>query len=88
MLKRFRQNSIIQYALFCTRNAYFYSHFEIVICIYSVMGDIDQMSTNTSSYTICSAPNVYIFVYILIETLIAPFKGTYELQCRPTQKLI
>ena len=30
------------------------------------------MSTNTSSYTICSAPNVYIFVYILIETRIAP----------------
>ena len=32
------------------------------------------MSTNTSSYTICSAPNVYIFVYILIETHIAPLK--------------
>ena len=30
------------------------------------------MSTNTSSYTIRSAPNVYIFVYILIETRIAP----------------
>ena len=30
------------------------------------------MSTNTSSYTICSEPNVYIFVYILIETRIAP----------------
>ena len=30
------------------------------------------MSTNTSSYTICSAPNVYIFVYILTETRIAP----------------
>ena len=29
------------------------------------------MSTNTSSCTICSAPNVYIFVYILIETRIA-----------------
>ena len=34
------------------------------------------MSTNTSSYTICSAPNVYIFVYILIETRIAPLNGT------------
>ena len=55
-----------------TRNLYSYSHFEIVICIYSVRGDIDQMSTNTSSYTICNAPNVYIFVYILIETRIAP----------------
>ena len=44
----------------------------MIICIYSVRGDIDQMSTNTSSYTICSTPNVYICVYILIETRIAP----------------
>ena len=58
--------------LLYTRNPYSYSHFEIVICIYSVRGDIDQMSTNTSRYTICSAPFVYIFVYILIETPIAP----------------
>ena len=62
--------------LLYTRNPYSYSHFEKVICIYSVRGDIDQMSTNTSSYTICSAPNVYIFVYILIETRIAPLKYT------------
>ena len=55
-----------------TRNQYSYSHFEIVICIYSVRGDIDQMSTNTFSYTICNPPNVYILVYILIETRIAP----------------
>ena len=58
--------------LLYTRNPYFHSHFEIVICIYSVRGEIDQMSTNTSSYTICSTPNVYIFVYILTETHIAP----------------
>ena len=32
------------------------------------------MSTNTFHYTICSTPNVYIFVYILIETRIAPLK--------------
>ena len=44
--------------------------FEIVISIYSV--NINQISTNTSNYTICSAPNVYIFVDILIETRIAP----------------
>ena len=62
--------------LLYTRDPYSYSHFEIVICIYSVRGDIDQMSTNTSSYTICSAPNVYIFVYILIETHIAPLTFT------------
>ena len=60
--------------LLYTRNPYSYSHFEIVICIYSVRGDIDQMSTNTYSYTICSAPFVYIFVYILIETRIAPLR--------------
>ena len=42
-----------------------------------VRGGIDQMSTNTSSYTICSAPNVYIFVYILIETRIAPLIYEY-----------
>ena len=58
--------------LLYTRNPYSYSHFEIAICIYSVRGDIDQMSTNTSSYTICSASNVYMFVYIFIETRIAP----------------
>ena len=58
--------------LLYTKNPHSYSHFEIVICIYSVRGDIDQMLTNTSSYTICSAPNVYIFVYILNETRIAP----------------
>ena len=43
-----------------TRNPYFYSHFEISICIYSVSGEIDQMSTNTSRYTTCCAANVYI----------------------------
>ena len=32
------------------------------------------MSTNTCSYTICSAPNVYVFVYILLETHIAPLR--------------
>ena len=58
--------------LLYTRNPYSYSHFETVICNYSVRGDIDLMSTNTSSYTICRAPNVYTFVYILIETRIAP----------------
>ena len=61
--------------LLCTRNPYSYSHFEIVICIYLVRGDIGQMSTNTSRYTICSTLNVYIFVYILIETRIAPLTG-------------
>ena len=59
-----------------TRNPYSYSHFEIFICIYSVWGEIDQMSTNTFRYTTCCAANVYIFVYILIGTLIAPLKIT------------
>ena len=34
------------------------------------------MSADTSSYTICNAPNVYMFVYILIETHIAPLIDT------------
>ena len=49
--------------------------FKIVICIDSVRRDIGQMSTNTSSYIICSAPNVYILVYILIETPYSTFKA-------------
>ena len=36
------------------------------------------MSTNTSSCTICSAPNVYIFFYILIETRIGPLTVPFE----------
>ena len=58
--------------LLYTRNPYSYSHFEIFVCIYSVRGDIDQMSTNTPSYTICRPPITYIFVNILIGTRIAP----------------
>ena len=54
------------------RNPYSYSYFAIVVCIYSVRGAIDQMTTNTPSYTICSAPIVYICVYIFIEICIAP----------------
>ena len=64
--------------LLCTRNPYSYSNFEIVICIDSVRGDIDQMSTNIHSYTIYSAPNVDIFVYILIETRIAPLRSAWN----------
>ena len=76
-LKTIEQNPLLISILSYTRNPYSYSYFEIVICIYSVWGDIDQMSTNTSSYTICSAPNVYIFIYILIETHIAPLKSKF-----------
>ena len=71
-LKTIEQNLLWISILSYTRNPYSYSYFEIVICIYSVRGDIDQMSTNTSNYTIGSAPYLYIFVYILIETHIAP----------------
>ena len=67
-----QHNPVLISILLYTRNPYSYSHFEIIVCIYSVRGDIDKMSTNTPSYTICSAPIVYIFVYILIETRIAP----------------
>ena len=43
------------------------------------------MSADTSSYTICSAPNVYMFVYILIETRIAPLIDIWRLKS-PTVK--
>ena len=36
------------------------------------MGEIDQISTNTLRYTMCSAPNVYKFVYTLIGAHIVP----------------
>ena len=52
--------------LLCTRNPYTYSYFEIFICVYSVRGENDQMSTNTFRYSTCCAANVYIFVYIFI----------------------
>ena len=64
------------------RKLYSYLHFEIIIYIYSVRGDTDQMSTTTCSYTICSAPNVYIFVYILIETHLAPLIFDFGLPWR------
>ena len=54
------------------RSLYTYSHLKICICIYSVRGEIDQISTETFRYTICYAPNVYIFVYILIGAPIVP----------------
>ena len=69
-----QHNPVLISILLYTRNPYSYSHFEIIVCIYSVRGDIDKMSTNTPSYTICSSPIVYIFVYILIETRIAPLR--------------
>ena len=58
--------------LLYTGNPYSYSHFEIFICIYSVRGEIDQISTNTLRYTTWCAANVYIFVKILIGTPIVP----------------
>ena len=47
------------------------------------------MSTNTPSYTICSAPTVYIFVYILIETRFAPLmeKKCKHIQSDPSHPL-
>ena len=64
---KIREHNIVQISTFLhTRNLYSYSHLEIFICIYSVRGEFDQMSADPSSYTICSAPSVYMFVYILI----------------------
>ena len=66
------QNTVYTSTLLCTRKPYTYSYFEIFICIYNVRGEIDQMLTNTSKYSICCAANVYIFVYIFIGTPIVP----------------
>ena len=68
-----REHNTVYISIFLyTRNLYSYSHLEIFICIYSVRGEIDQISTNTFRYTMCCAPNVYMFVYILIGTPIVP----------------
>ena len=56
------------------KKATFLFTFRLFICIYSVRGEIDQMSTNTFRYTICCTANVYIFVYILIEDHIVPLR--------------
>ena len=81
-----REHNIVQISTFLhTRNLYSYSYLEIFKCIYSVRGEFDQMSADTSSYTICSAPNVYMFVYILIETCIAPLMET-EFAAKSFQK--
>ena len=64
--------NILIYIFLYTRNLYSYSHLEIFIFIYSVRGEIDQLSTNTFRYTMCCAPNVYIFVYILIGAPMVP----------------
>ena len=43
-----RENNTIQISTFVyTRKVYSYSHLEIFICIYSVRGEINQISTNT-----------------------------------------
>ena len=90
MLKRLIQDRIIQYKLVHTytqETYYSYSHLEIFICIYSIRGEIAQISTNTFRYTMCSAPNVYMFVYILIIAPTVPLKGTAGFQYRPTRTL-
>ena len=46
------------------------------------------MSADTSSYTICSAPNVYMFVYILIETRKAPLSTCAKMSLRMSSRLI
>ena len=57
--------NILIYIFLYTRNLY-NSHLEIFIFIYSVRGEIDQLSTNAFRYTMCCAPNVYMFVYTKI----------------------
>ena len=62
-------NTIYISSFLYTRSPYSYSHFEIFICTYSVTGEIDQISTNTSRYNTCCAANVYMFVYILLDPI-------------------
>ena len=76
-----REHNIVQIStLLHTRNLCSYSHLEIFISIYNVRVEIDQISTNTFPYTMCSAPNVYMFVYTLIGAQIVPLSiNTHEL---------
>ena len=73
-----REHNIVQISTFLhTRNLCSSSHLEIFICIYNGRGEIDQISTNTFRYTMCSAPNVYMFVYTLIGAQIVPLNMFY-----------
>ena len=42
------------------------------------MGEVDQISTNTFTYTTCCAANVYMFVHILIGAHIVPLITVIE----------
>ena len=71
-LETIKHNTAWISTLVYTRNLYSYSHFEIFICIYSVRGEIDQMSTDTCRCSTCCPANVYIVVHILIGAPIVP----------------
>ena len=71
-----REHKTISISTFLdTRNLCSYSHLEIFICMYSVRGEIHQITTNTFRYTTCCAANVYMFVCILIGAHIVPLKS-------------
>ena len=46
------------------------------------------MSTNTFRYTMCSAPNVYMFVYTLIGAQIVPLKERMSSNGVPLQRFV
>ena len=70
-----REHNTVKISTFLyTRNLYSYSYLEIFICMYSVRGEIDQISTNTFKYTTCCSANVYMLVYILIGAPIVPLR--------------
>ena len=86
-----REHNTVQISAFlCTRNLYSYSHLEILICIYSVRGELDKISTNTFKYTTCCAANVCIcmFVYILIGSPIVPLSISTQQPIDPYQILL
>ena len=74
MFKTRDHNIVLVSTFLHTRNLCSYSNLEIFICIYNVRGEIDQISTNTFRYTMCSAPDVYMFVYTLMGAQIVPLR--------------
>ena len=61
--------------LLYTRKHIFILDFDIFIYIYSVRGEIYQISTITCKYSTCCAANVYIFVYTLNEDPLVPLSS-------------
>ena len=73
-IKTIEHNIIYISTLLCTWKPHSYSYVDMFICIYSVRGAIDQLSTNTFRYSTCCAANVCTFVYTFIGAPIVPLE--------------